>query len=346
MAAPVVELPNYERTLEQAFQLHTHARLHTVEPEQGLVITVLRPNDALINYEGTIHGGALAMLNDVFTKFSIDVKTASGNTSVDLSTSYLAPARSDKMLEMHATCDRFGRRLAFCRIEFWELEDDADGPFPAAGTELRRVKLVCTGRHVKAMTSDADLVMQTPDVVVNQPPYPEVYPWSARATPLAEAASADIPPREALFRAWSHETLCEKGAPTTMGLDTDLRLHSADLSEGRLTFILIASAATCSEEEDRATQHVRAGALAVAADVTTSHAIASVASFDTTSIDLGMTFLAPGRSTHLIAFDATCDRHGRRVSPACSFPSSRFPDFASSRGFVARWRSRDWRFGS
>lgn len=94
----------------------------------GIVLEELRPGyarlcmettEAMCNFHGTVHGGALFSLGDAaFAAAS----NSHGTTAVGLSieAQYLTPGRPGQTLVAEATEEDLGRRTALYRIIVWE----------------------------------------------------------------------------------------------------------------------------------------------------------------------------------------------------------------------------------
>jgi acyl-coenzyme A thioesterase PaaI-like protein len=315
-------LPAGIMLLEEAFLAHTHVVLHSYDPETLAVTTLLRPNERCFDAHGpgTLSAGVLAMLNDTATTECIFMATteATGNVMVDLSTTFFAASKGDRLLEMDAVCDKYGKRLAFGRLEIWELEDSATAPWPEAGAPLRRRRLIATGRAVKAMMwhKEDDIRLGKPELTILPHPYVQTFDWAPRP-PLPEAEPArPVQQREAAFRDWSHAQLQLGGAGTTLGTGTDMRLNRVEFGgddggPATVTFVICADHAV-------GRSHVRAGALAILADIVATHAIAAAVGADNVgelaTKDLGLSFITAADGGQLMALVGTADAHDRRLA--------------------------------
>ena len=233
----VCTLPRgFSGPLEQGFLVHSHMAIHSIEDGGNTISFVFRPNASCLAADGRhVLPGVLEVLNDTATTKTIYAQTVNGTSaaSVDLSTTFAAPVRADRLLEIAAVCDKHGRRLAFTRCEFFELEDRVDAPFPEPGAPLRRAGLVATGRHVKAMNwRDADDIKLRPTMELAPFPHAdEAFVFAPRnPLPQGEAVGA-LSERERRFRERAHRALQAGGAAATMGAGTDARLHEVRFAE-------------------------------------------------------------------------------------------------------------------
>jgi len=89
------------------------------------------------NAYGTLHGGAVATLIDIVGTMAIlSVHPTKAGVSVELSTSFMSPAKSGEKIKIEGTLLRAGRSMAFTNVE---LRRASDG------------RLVACGRHTKAI---------------------------------------------------------------------------------------------------------------------------------------------------------------------------------------------------
>ena len=110
--------------------------LASVEP--GRVVCTLAVTPPLCNSYATLHGGATATLVDVVGTLAIlSVDAARPGVSVDMSQTFLSPARVGASLHVEGRCLRAGKRLAFTEVTL--RLGGADGA------------IVATGRHTKAL---------------------------------------------------------------------------------------------------------------------------------------------------------------------------------------------------
>jgi acyl-coenzyme A thioesterase 13 len=114
---------------------------------EGLVITSIGSGKATCeltvgephtNSYGTLHGGCIATIVDIVgTMAAMSIDPLRPGVSVDMSQTFLSPAKQGSRLLIQGSCLRSGRRLAFTEVSISLLE--------APHT------LVATGRHTKAL---------------------------------------------------------------------------------------------------------------------------------------------------------------------------------------------------
>ena len=112
----VCTLPRgFSGPLEQGFLVHSHMAIHSIEDGGNTISFVFRPNASCLAADGRhVLPGVLEVLNDTATTETIYAQTVNGTSaaSVDLSTTFAAPVRADRLLEIVGVCDKHGRRLA------------------------------------------------------------------------------------------------------------------------------------------------------------------------------------------------------------------------------------------
>jgi len=107
--------------------------------EDGRVKVEFEVKEEHTNPFGTLHGGCTASLVDIVTTAAILAKE--GNThpgvSVDLTVSYLAPAKIGETVVLDASVIKFGRSMAFTKAELHTTHGD-------------RPRIIATALHTKA----------------------------------------------------------------------------------------------------------------------------------------------------------------------------------------------------
>ena len=105
---------------------------------QGVVECSLTVGEAHSNSYGTLHGGCTATLVDIVgTMAALTVDPLRPGVSVDMSQTFLSPARVGQAVWLEGRCLRAGRRLAFTEVTL------------RLGS--REGQLVATGRHTMAL---------------------------------------------------------------------------------------------------------------------------------------------------------------------------------------------------
>lgn len=94
---------------------------------------------------GVMHGGALATVIDTSTTLAIlkaDAKKQK-TVSIDLTTSFLNPAKINDSILIKAICTKIGKNVAFSTAEIYDEKG---------------LKLLATGSHVKAVLSGTSFI--------------------------------------------------------------------------------------------------------------------------------------------------------------------------------------------
>ena len=117
---------------------------HKMSQSNNVILRIkVTPN--LQNIMGVIHGGALTTIIDTSTTLAIlkcDPKLHK-TVSVELSTSFLNPAKVEEYLLINAICTKLGKNIAFSRAEIYEEKSN---------------KLIATGSHVKAVIKESSFI--------------------------------------------------------------------------------------------------------------------------------------------------------------------------------------------
>ncbi|KAI8895080.1 HotDog domain-containing protein [Globomyces pollinis-pini] len=103
------------------------------------VILQMPVESSHLNFQNGLFGGITASLIDIGGTMAIyakqdEEKMDNAGVSVDLSVSYLNGGKLGDLLTIHSVCDKFGKNLAFTRVDI--LVDE---------------KVIATGRHTKYM---------------------------------------------------------------------------------------------------------------------------------------------------------------------------------------------------
>ncbi|CAK9008615.1 unnamed protein product [Durusdinium trenchii] len=124
--------------LHQAVSSHGTAGMDCVKVEDGHVECQIPITEALQNSYGTLHGGCTATIVDVLGTMALLTKDATRpGVSVEMSQSFLAPAKGGEVIVARGEVVKYGRTLGFTEVRLF----DAKG------------KLLATGKHTKAFPS-------------------------------------------------------------------------------------------------------------------------------------------------------------------------------------------------
>uniref|UniRef100_A0A914DQI0 Acyl-coenzyme A thioesterase 13 n=1 Tax=Acrobeloides nanus TaxID=290746 RepID=A0A914DQI0_9BILA len=107
-----------------------------ISADEGRVKVEFEVTESVTNPMNTLHGGATATLVDIVTTTAL-MATERGEpgVSVDLTVSYLAPAKLNSTVVFDASVLRMGKTLAYTKCDLFSKEDN---------------KLLATGLHTKA----------------------------------------------------------------------------------------------------------------------------------------------------------------------------------------------------
>ncbi|CAK9008532.1 unnamed protein product [Durusdinium trenchii] len=117
---------------------HLLRGMDCVKVEDGHVECQIPITEALQNSYGTLHGGCTATIVDVLGTMALLTKDATRpGVSVEMSQSFLAPAKGGEVIVARGEVVKYGRALGFTEVRLF----DAKG------------KLLATGKHTKAFPS-------------------------------------------------------------------------------------------------------------------------------------------------------------------------------------------------
>ncbi|CAG5007135.1 unnamed protein product [Parnassius apollo] len=111
-------------------------KVKVVSCTNGRLLTEFQVGPEHLNQRGTLHGGFIAHLVDAVSTYAL---TANDNVetrgvSIDLSVSYLSPAREGDNVEVEATTRKVGKKIAFLEVEVRNKDNK---------------QVLATGRHTK-----------------------------------------------------------------------------------------------------------------------------------------------------------------------------------------------------
>ncbi|CAE6947213.1 ACOT13 [Symbiodinium natans] len=109
--------------------------MECIKVEEGYVECQITVGDGVKNAYGTMHGGCTATLVDVLGTMALLSKDPTRpGVSVEMSQTFMAPAKGGEVITVTGTVTKYGRALGFTEVKL----TDASG------------KLLATGRHTKA----------------------------------------------------------------------------------------------------------------------------------------------------------------------------------------------------
>ena len=108
--------------------------------DNQLLFTLKIPSH-LCNVMGNLHGGAVATILDAATTLAILKNDSEGrkSVSIDMSMSFLNPAKKDDLLYVQASCLKVGKAVSFSKCKIYD--------------ESTR-KIIAFGSHTKAMLKE------------------------------------------------------------------------------------------------------------------------------------------------------------------------------------------------
>lgn len=112
------------------YQIVKNIHVISVEPNRLILSFVL--TEQHLNNAGTMHGGFTASLVDIATSRAVGIVESCRRVSLDLSVSYLLPAKLGEKIFVEARCLKIGGMMAFTEATFTRQKDGA---------------LVAKGRH-------------------------------------------------------------------------------------------------------------------------------------------------------------------------------------------------------
>ena len=114
--------------------------LHINKIEGGKAVGTLHVSDELLNAYGTMHGGAITTLTDVFgTLALLSVDHTRAGVSVEINTSFMGAVKRGEQLTIEGNVLKSGRTLGFTEVLIQTEREDG------------RVVEVAKGRHTKAL---------------------------------------------------------------------------------------------------------------------------------------------------------------------------------------------------
>ena len=112
------------------------AGLHVDALRDGTALGSFVVDAELGNAYGTLHGGAISTLVDVFgTLALLSVDPTRGGVSVEMNTSFMSAAKEGERVVVEGTVLKYGRRMGFTEVVLRRERDNAE---------------VARGRHTKA----------------------------------------------------------------------------------------------------------------------------------------------------------------------------------------------------
>ncbi|XP_002163057.1 acyl-coenzyme A thioesterase 13 [Hydra vulgaris] len=99
-------------------------------------------DETQVNSYGTLHGGYTSFLADYTTSIALAaINNKNAGVSVDLSVTYLNPAKVGEIVFIETECKKLGKRLAFLEFQL----KNSDG------------KLLATAKHTKFIGNETNL---------------------------------------------------------------------------------------------------------------------------------------------------------------------------------------------
>ncbi|CAD8084001.1 unnamed protein product [Paramecium primaurelia] len=136
-----VQIPILKNTYAEHFYLaFQYLPGHALERNSNHLVLRYKVPQNIMNMNGSVHGGALATILDCATTIAIlrGDKNLSRTVSIELGLSFISPAKLNDSLLIHAVCQKVGKNIAYSVCDIYEEHD---------------MKLVTTGRHIKAVLS-------------------------------------------------------------------------------------------------------------------------------------------------------------------------------------------------
>ncbi|MDP9118591.1 MAG: PaaI family thioesterase [Actinomycetota bacterium] len=112
--------------------------LEAVRVGDGHLVVRVEVEPGLLNYSGSLHGGAAATLVDVVGSLAIVAVDRDNRfgVSTDLNLTWLAPIPVGEWVEVDATVLKCGRTLAFVSVD---LRRESDGVLGAQGRMTKKL---------------------------------------------------------------------------------------------------------------------------------------------------------------------------------------------------------------
>lgn len=110
--------------------------LEVVAASRGACTCELKVTEEHLNKGGTLHGGFTATLVDSVSTVAIMIADKPPGASVDLSVTYLNPARAGDTLVVTAECLKLGRTIAFATVD---VRNKKDGLLVAQGRQTKHL---------------------------------------------------------------------------------------------------------------------------------------------------------------------------------------------------------------
>ncbi|KAL5456955.1 hypothetical protein EMCRGX_G034184 [Ephydatia muelleri] len=110
--------------------------LEVVAASRGACTCELEVTEDHLNRAGALHGGFTATLVDSVSTVAILTADKPPGVSVDLSVTYLSPARAGDTLVVTAECLKLGRSIVFASVD---IRNKKDGVLVAQGRQTKHL---------------------------------------------------------------------------------------------------------------------------------------------------------------------------------------------------------------
>lgn len=127
--------------LSVASELKSNDKSKTIILQENEFCFKYQVHPGTLNYWGAMHGGSIATLIDIASTIAITAsdRTNRKNISIELSTNYVGPIYSNKIVYVNCKIPKIGKTIAYSTIEVLDSDN---------------LSILATGSHTKAMLTD------------------------------------------------------------------------------------------------------------------------------------------------------------------------------------------------